>query len=148
MKVILLKDVKGQGKQGEVVNVSDGYARNFLLPKDLAVEATTGNIKTLEKQNQVKKQKKQQELQEAKDLAAKIEKFNIKIKAKSGEGGRLFGSVTSKDICDHVKKQEDIKLDKKKLVLPEPIRELGVKYLEFKVCPGVTAKLKVQVIEE
>lgn len=148
MKVILLQDVKGQGKKGDVVNVSDGYARNFLFPKNLAAEATTGNMKTLEQQNKAKQLKKQQELDEAKELAAKIEKLTVEIKAKAGEGGRLFGSVTSKDIIEAVEKNYKMKLDKKKLVLPDPIRELGVKNLEIKVYPGVVAKLKVQVTEE
>lgn len=148
MKVILLQDVKGQGKKGEVVNVSDGYARNFLFPKNLATEATTGNMKTLEQQNKAKKLKKEQELDKAKELAAEIEKLTVEIKAKAGEGGRLFGSVTSKDIIEAVEKNHKMKLDKKKLVLPDPIRELGVKHLEMKVYPGVVAKLKVQVIEE
>ncbi|SDL14536.1 50S ribosomal protein L9 [Natronincola ferrireducens] len=148
MKVILLQDVKGQGKKGDVVNVSDGYARNFLLPKNLAVEATSGNVKTLEQQNKVQKMKKQQELDEAKKLAEKIEKLTIEIKAKAGEGGRLFGSVTSKEISELVEKKHSIKLDKKKILLPDPIRELGVKYLEVKIYPGVVAKLKVHVTEE
>ncbi|AKL97347.1 50S ribosomal protein L9 [Clostridium aceticum] len=148
MKVILLQDVKGQGKKGDIVNVSDGYARNFLFPKNLAVEATGGNMKTLEQQNKAKEQKQQEELKKAKDLAAKIEKITVELKAKAGEGGRLFGSVTSKDISELVNKKHGIKLDKKKIVLPDPIRELGVKYLEVKIQPGVTAKLKVHVIEE
>ncbi|SNS53628.1 LSU ribosomal protein L9P [Anaerovirgula multivorans] len=148
MKVILLQDVKGQGKKGEIVNVSDGYARNFLFPKNLATEATTGNMKTLEQQNKAKKLKKEQELDKAKKLAAEIEKLTVEIKAKAGEGGRLFGSVTSKDIIEAVEKNHKMKLDKKKLVLPDPIRELGVKHLEMKVYPGVVAKLRVQVIEE
>ncbi|SET01815.1 LSU ribosomal protein L9P [Natronincola peptidivorans] len=148
MKVILLEDVKGQGKKGEVANVSDGYARNYLFPKNLAVEATAGNMKVLEKQNQVKKQKKQIQIEEAKQYAAEIEKLTVEIKAKAGEGGRLFGSVTSKDICETAEKKYKMKLDKKKVVLPEPIRELGVKHLEVKVYPGIVAKLKVQVTEE
>ncbi|AOY75353.1 50S ribosomal protein L9 [Clostridium formicaceticum] len=148
MKVILLQDVKGQGKKGDVVNVSDGYARNFLFPKNLAVEATGGNMKTLEQQNKAREQKQQEELQKSKELAAKIEKLTVELKAKAGEGGRLFGSVTSKDISELVNKKHGIKLDKKKIVLPDPIRELGVKYLEVKIQPGVVAKLKVHVMEE
>lgn len=148
MKVILLQDVKGQGKKGDIVNVNDGYARNFLLPKNLAIEATSGNMKTLEQQKKAMQQKKEQELENAKKLAADIEKLTVVIKAKAGEGGRLFGSVTSKDVIDAVTKISNIKLDKKKLVLPEPIRELGVRQLEVKVYPGVVAKLKVQITEE
>lgn len=148
MKVILLDKVKGHGEKGDVVNVSDGYARNFLLPRNLAVEATPSNMKVLEQQNKAKKEKQQQELEEAKKLAKKIEKITVEIKAKSGEGGRLFGSVTSKDITEIVKKKHGIEIDRRKLVLPEPIRDLGVRSLEVKVYPSVVAKLKVHVTEE
>lgn len=148
MKVILLEKVKGHGEKGDVVNVSDGYARNFLLPRNLAVEATPSNMKVLEQQNRVKQQKQQQELEEAKKLAEKIEKITVEIKAKSGEGGRLFGSVTSKDITEIAKKKHGVEIDRRKLVLPEPIRELGVRNLEVRVYPSVVAKLKVHVTEE
>lgn len=148
MKVILLQDVKGQGKKGEVINISDGYARNFLIPRNLAKEATEGNVKVLKQQNKAKELKKEQQLDKAKELAAKIEKFTIEIKTKAGEGGRLFGSVTSKDIIEEVEKKYQLKLDKKKLILPEPIRELGARQLDIKVYPGVVAKLNVKVIEE
>lgn len=148
MKVILLDKVKGHGEKGDVVNVSDGYARNFLLPRNLAVEATPSNMKVLEQQNKAKREKQQQELEEAKKLAKKIEKITVEIKAKSGEGGRLFGSVTSKDITEIVKKKHGIEIDRRKLVLPEPIRDLGVRSLEVKVYPSVVAKLKVHVTEE
>lgn len=148
MKVILLDKVKGHGEKGDVVNVSDGYARNFLLPRNLAVEATPSNMKVLEQQNKAKREKQQQELEEAKKLAKDIEKITVEIKAKSGEGGRLFGSVTSKDITEIVKKKHGIEIDRRKLVLPEPIRDLGVRSLEVKVYPSVVAKLKVHVTEE
>lgn len=147
MKVILLQDVKGLGKKGEVVNASDGYARNFLFPKKAAIEATDGNMKTLKEQKNSQEMKKQQEIDDAKDLAKKIEKSPIEITAKAGEGGRLFGSVTSKDLAEMLEKQYKIKIDKRKIVLPEPIRELGVRYVEVKLHTGVVGKLKVSIKE-
>lgn len=147
MKIILLEDVKGLGKKGELVNASDGYARNFLFPKKLGVEATGGNIKTLNEQNTSKELKKQQELDEAKNLAVKIEKSHVEITAKAGEGGKLFGSVTSKDVADMLEKQHKIKVDKRKIVMPDPIRELGTKQIEVKVYPNVVGKLTVNIKE-
>ncbi len=147
MKVILLKDVKGLGKKGEVANASDGYARNFLFPKNLATEATEGNMKTLKQQKTSQKLKKEQELEEAKELAKKLEKTTIEITAKAGEGGRLFGSVTSKDLAEALKKQHKVNIDKRKINLPEPIRELGVRHVEVKVYTGVIGKLKVSIKE-
>ncbi|QUH19287.1 50S ribosomal protein L9 [Alkaliphilus sp. B6464] len=147
MKVILLQDVKGLGKKGEVVNASDGYARNFLFPKKAAVEATGGNMKTLNEQKTSQEMKKQQEVDDAKDLAKKLEKSSIEITAKAGEGGRLFGSVTSKDLAEMLEKQYKIKIDKRKIVLPEPIRELGVRHVEIKLHTGVVGKLKVSIKE-
>lgn len=147
MKVILLEDVKGLGKKGEVVNASDGYARNFLFPKKLAIEATEGNMKTLKEQKKVQNLKKQQELEEAQKLAQRIDKITVHIKAKAGEGGKLFGSVTSKNVVDELKKQHKLSIDKRKLVLPEPIKELGAHNLEVKVYPGVVGTLKVNVTE-
>lgn len=148
MKVILLQDVKGLGKKGQVVNASDGYARNFLFPKKAAAEATEGNMKTLKEQKTSQEMKKQQELEEAKNLAKQLEKSSIEIKAKAGDGGRLFGSVTSKDLAEVLEKQYKIKIDKRKIVLPEPIRELGVRHVEVKVYPGVVGKLKVSIKEQ
>ncbi|GAB6085845.1 50S ribosomal protein L9 [Alkaliphilus crotonatoxidans] len=148
MKVILLQDVKGQGKKGDVINASDGYARNFLFPKNLAMEATEGNMKTLNEQKQSQKMKKDKELEEAKELAKKIDSLTVEIKAKSGEGGRLFGSVTGKEVVEALNKTHGIKVDKRKLVLPEPIRVLGVTEVEVKVYPNVSGKLKVHVVEE
>ncbi len=148
MKVILLKDVKGQGKKGQVINVSDGYARNFLLPRELAMEATEGNLRSLKQRQKADRRREEQQLAEAKELADRIGKLIIEIKAKSGEGGRLFGSVTSKDIIEAVEKDHKLKLDRKKLLLAEPIRELGVRELDMRIYPGVVAKLRVNVIEE
>lgn len=148
MKVILLQDVKGQGKKGEIVNVSDGYARNFLFPKNMAKEATQGNVKVLKQEQKARERKEADQLNQAKKLAEQIEKLRVDIRAKAGEGGRLFGSVTSKDIIEKVEKDHKLKLDRRKLVLPEPIRELGVKDLDIRIYPGVIARLKVNVIEE
>lgn len=147
MKLILSKDVKGLGKKGELVNVSDGYARNFLLPKGLAVEATDGNMKILKEKKTSQKLKEKQELEEAKALAKKIENSPIEISAKAGEGGRLFGSVTSKDLAEELNKKHKIKVDKRKIVLSDPIRELGSRYVEIKIQSGVVAKLKVNIKE-
>ncbi|MCF6094656.1 50S ribosomal protein L9 [Microaerobacter geothermalis] len=147
MKVIFLRDVKGQGKKGEMKEVSDGYARNFLIPKGLVVPATEGNLKTLEIQKEKERKRKEQELAEAKQLSKELEKLTVTIKAKSGEGGRLFGSVTSKQIAETLEKM-NIKIDKRKIQLNEPIRTLGVTNIPVKLHSEVTAQLKVHVIEE
>lgn len=148
MKVILLQDVKGQGKKGDVINASDGYARNFLFPKNLAVEATAGNMKTLSEQKQAQQNKKDKEFSDAKALAERIEQLTVQIKTKAGEGGRLFGSVTSKEIAEAFEKQHKIQLDKRKIALADPIKEMGTRTIDVKIYPGVVAKLKVNVIEE
>ncbi|GAB6933792.1 50S ribosomal protein L9 [Calditerricola satsumensis] len=147
MKVIFLKDVKGQGKKGEVKNVSDGYARNYLIPRGLAVEATEGNLKTLEAQKRSEAKRKAQELAEAKALAEKLEKTTVTIAAKAGEGGRLFGAVTSKQIAEALAKQ-NLAVDKKKILLDEPIRALGTWRVPVKLHPDVTVHLAVTVVEE
>lgn len=147
MKIILLQDVKGLGKRGEVVDASRGYARNFLFPKKLADEATEGNIKTLNEQKKSQKLKEQQELKDAKCLVAQLEESPIEIIAKAGEGGKLFGSVTSKDLAEELEKQYEIKIDRRKIVLPEPIREIGIRDVEVKLYAGATGKLKVNIKE-
>lgn len=146
MKVIFLKDVKGKGKQGEVKNVSDGYARNYLFPKKLAEEATSGNLNTLKVQQKKERQKAENEREEAAALKEKIEKLTVEIPAKSGEGGRLFGSVTSKQIAEQLKKQK-VKVDKRKIELDEPIRSLGYTKVPVKVHQDVTAVVNVHVVE-
>lgn len=148
MKVILLENVKGLGKKGELVKAKDGYARNFLLPKGKAKEATQGNVKELKERKKAKKIKKEEELEEAKELAEKISSLTVKIKSKSGEGGKLFGSVTTKDIATKLKKQHNIKIDKRKIVLDDNIKSLGARFVKVKVYPDVIAKLKVEVVEE
>ena len=116
MIVILMKDVKGAGKAGDVVKVSDGYARNMLLPKGLAKEATEGNIRSLEKQKAIAAEKHEEQKAAAKALAEKLEKITLEIKTKGGETGKLFGSITSKDIAEALEKQENVKIDKKKSI--------------------------------
>ncbi|MBD8071257.1 50S ribosomal protein L9 [Bacillus sp. PS06] len=148
MKVIFLKDVKGKGKKGEVKNVPDGYANNFLLKQGLAVEATNGNVKTLEAKKNKEKQEAVEELNQAKKLKETIEALTVKLTAKSGDGGRLFGSVTSKQIADELAKTHKIKIDKRKFDLPDGIRALGFTNVSVKLHPEVVATVKVQVTEQ
>jgi len=145
MIVILEKDVKGVGKAGEVVKVSDGYARNMLIPRGIAKEATDGNIRNLEKQKAIQEEQRQKDLAEAKQLAERISKLNVVIVTKSGEGGKLFGSITSKDIADALMEQHKISIDKRKIVLDSPIKQMGEYELDAKIYPEVTAKIKVTV---
>lgn len=145
MVIILLKDVKGTGKAGEVVKVSDGYARNLLIPKGLATEATEGNVRSLEKQKAIAEGKKADELQNAKALAEKIGNLTVTIKTKSGEGGKLFGSITSKDIAEALKEQHKIDVDKKKFLMTSPIKQGGETTVEIKIFHDVIATLKVAV---
>lgn len=147
MKVILLKDVKGLGKKGSVVNVKDGYARNFLLPRGVAKEATEGNLKVLKEQETAREIRQKEELEKAKKLAEKISSISVKIQGKAGENGKLFGSITSKDIANALNKQYKIKIDKKKIMLEDNIKTLGTTIVDIKVYPSVVAKLKVEVSE-
>lgn len=147
MKVIFLKDVKGQGKKGEVKELSEGYVRNFLLPQGLAKLASDGNLKTLEVQNAAEKKKKDKEKEDAQALAAHIEGMTVVVKTKAGEGGRLFGAVTSKQIAEALEAQ-GVRVDKRKIELDEPIRNLGVTQVPVKLHPQVKASLKVQTAEE
>lgn len=146
MKVIFLQDVKGKGKKGEVKNVSEGYARNYLLPNKLAAEANTGNLKTLEVKKQGEQKRAEEKLNEAKTFKEEIEKLTVEIKAKAGEGGRLFGAVTSKQIAETLNKMKK-KVDKRKIELDEPIRSLGYTNVPIKLHPEVTATIRVHVIE-
>ncbi len=148
MKVIFLKDVKGKGKKGEVKNVADGYAHNFLLKKGLAVEATNANMGQLEGQQKKEQQVAQEELEEAKRLKATLEDITVEMKAKSGEGGRLFGSITSKQIADSLKKEHELKIDKRKIEMNDAIRALGYTNVPVKLHTDVSATLKVHVTEE
>lgn len=147
MKVILTQDIKGQGKKGQLVEVSDGYARNFLMPRGLAQEATKENLNVMHGKQEAEAYKKQMALDNAKELAEKLGELTVEIKAKSGENGKLFGSVTSKEIVEELLGAHHIKIDKKKLVLPDGIKTLGTTEVEIKLHPGVSAKLKVSVTE-
>ncbi len=147
MKVILLKDVKGSGKKGDIINASDGYARNFLIPKKLAKAATDGNVSALNHQKKTHDKKMAEELKAAKELASQIEKLTIKFKMDAGDGGRLFGSVTSKDIADKLKSDHKIDIDKRKIVLDNQIKILGNHEAKIKVYKGVSCQLKI-VVEE
>ena len=148
MQVILLKDVKGQGKAGQVVKVSDGYARNMLLPKKLAMEATPANMKVLEKQRAQIEAQRAIDKQVAEDIKTKVEAKTVKVVTKAGENGRLFGAITSKDIAEAIQKEFLIELDKKKIDLDAPIKQTGVTEVTFRLFPGVQAKCKVDVVTE
>ena len=147
MKVILLEDVKSLGKKGEIVNVSDGYARNMILPKKLGLEATSKNLNDLKLKKQNEEKIAQENLEAAKALAAEIEAGKVELSSKTGEGGRTFGSVTSKEIAEAVKAQMNLDVDKKKIQMKEPIKSLGVHLVAVKLHPQVTAELKVHVGE-
>ena len=147
MQVILNQDVKGTGKKGQMVNVSDGYARNFLLPKGLAKEATKDYINILMGMQESLEYKIKTETDAAKAIVEKMQDIEVVIVAKAGDNGKLFGSVTSKDVSDELTKQHHIKIDKKKFVMPDGIKTLGVSEVEVKVYTGITGKLKVNVKE-
>ena len=148
MKVILNQDIKGKGKKGQLVDVSDGYARNYLLPKKLAKEATNENINIMNGKNDAEEHRRQVALEEAAQQKEKMEQVEVVLTAKSGENGKLFGSITSKDVAEALKMQHHIKLDKKKFVMPEGIKMLGTTTVEVKIYPGVVGKLKVTVKEQ
>ena len=148
MKVILLKDVKGLGKAGDLVNSKDGYARNYLFPKNLAIEATEVNLKKLDEKKSQEAAKIAAEQKEAQELKAKLEKLTVEIKAKGGTGGRLFGSITSADISNELKKQHKINIDKRKIELKENIKSVGIAEVEVKLYIEISAKLKVNVTIE
>ena len=145
MIVILQQDVKGTGKKGDVVKVSDGYARNVLIPKGIAKEATEGNVKSLNRQKEIAAEKQAAQKAAAEEKAAVLAESSVTIKAKGGEGGRLFGSVTNKDIADAMKEQLDIKIDKKKLELKTAIKNEGEFTVKVRLFAGVSADLKVLV---
>lgn len=147
MKVIFLQDVKGQGKKGEIKDLSEGYVRNFLLPKGLVKAASDGNIKTLEVQNASEVKRKAKEKEDAQALAKKLEETPVVVKAKAGEGGRLFGAITSKQVAEALAAL-GFKIDKRKIELEDPIRTLGVTQVPVKLHPEVKAKLNVQTSEE
>jgi len=145
MIVILLKDVKGTGKAGDVVNVSDGYGRNFLLPRGLAQKGTEGNIRSIEKAKELQEEKFNKEKDQAQVLADRIGQLQVSIVSKSGEGGRLFGSITSNDISVALKEQHKIAIDKKKIMLDNPIKQMGDFQVNIKLYYEVIATLNVKV---
>jgi len=145
MKVILTQDVKSQGKKGDVINVSDGYANNFLIKKGLAVAANNENMNILKQKNASEEHKRQVELDNAKELKGKLDGKEVVLSTKAGEGGKLFGSVTSMDIADAVKKSLGIEVDKRKVLLKDNIKTAGIYEIEIKLHKDVTAKVKVNI---
>ena len=148
MKVILLENIKGVGKKDEVINASDGYARNYLLPKNLAVEANSENMSKLKSKNESKEYKKSVEKEEAEKIANKLKGILLKMPVKTGENGKIFGSITAKEIADSLSKQYNIQVDKKKIDLKEPIKTLGGFSVNIKLYEGVVGKLKVEMVSK
>ena len=147
MKVILLEDVKSLGKKGEIVTVSDGYARNALFPKKLGVEANSKNLNDLKLQKKHEEKVAQEQYEAAVALGKEVEEQKVVVKVKCGDGGRIFGTVSTKEIAEETKKQTGLDLDKKKMQLADPIKALGTYEIPVKLHPKVTAKLSVQVVE-
>ena len=148
MKVILKQDIKGVGKKDEIINASDGYARNFLLPKGLAVEANNENMSKLKAKEDSKAYKKEIEKEEAKKNADRLSKIQLKVEVKAGENGKIFGGVSAKEIADLLKSNYDIEVDKKKIDLKETIKTLGLRTITIKLYDGVIGNLKVDVISK
>ena len=147
MKVILLENIKGVGKKDEIINASDGYARNFLFPKKLAVEANAENMSKLKNKQDSVQHKKDVEKEKAEEIAKKLKDITVNIKVKAGDNGRIFGGVTSKEISENLKEQYKIDVDKKKIVLNETIKNLGVFNVQAKLFEGVVGNIKVNVQE-
>ncbi|MGN1171052.1 MAG: 50S ribosomal protein L9 [Lachnospiraceae bacterium] len=147
MKIILLQDVKNVGKKGQIIDASDGYARNFILPKKLGVEANSKNMNDLKLQNANAEKIAKEQLEHAKEFAAQMETKEVVVTMKAGEGGRAFGSVSSKEIAQAAKEQCNMEIDKKKIQLPEAIKNFGVYEVTVKLHPQVSGKLKVKVQE-
>ena len=146
MKVILLDNVKGVGKKDEIINANDGYARNFLFPKGLAVEANNSNLIKLKAKQDSKAFKKGEDKKEALNIKEQIEKITLKIEVKAGENGKIFGGVTSKEIAEQLKKQCNIELDKKKIDLKDTIKTVGIFTVDIKLFEGIVGKLKLEII--
>ena len=146
MKVILLKDVKGLGKKGDVVEASDGHARNFLLPRKLAEAATDNNVHILNNKKEAERRKKLAEIEAAQKVAENLRGKEVKLSVKSGESGRLFGSITNKDIAEELKKQHSVEIDKKKSVM-DAIRQVGAYDVEVKIYPEISTKIRVIISE-
>ncbi len=147
MKVILLQDVKSLGKKGQIVDVNDGYARNFIMPKKLGIEATNQNLNNLKLQKANEEKIAKENLEKAKAFAEELSKLTVTIGMKAGEGGRAFGSVSSKEIADEARKQFGVDIDKKKIVLNEALKSFGTFEIAVKLHPEVTATMKVKVTE-
>lgn len=148
MKVILKADIKGVGKKNEVINASDGYVRNFLFPKNLAVEANAENMSKLQAQKEATQFRKDTEKEEAKKTAEKMNKIMVRVQVKAGENGKIFGGVSAKEIAQELSKEYKIEVDKKKIDLKETIKTLGVHNVEIKLFEGVVGKLRIDVISE
>jgi large subunit ribosomal protein L9 len=147
MQVLLLADVKGVGKKGEIVNASDGYARNYLLPRNLAKEVTPAVLKAVEQEQEAKARRRAREEQEAAELGEKLSKLTVRLTAKAGENGRLFGSITSKDIAQALAQQK-VKVDRRKIELKEPIRSLGVTNVPVRIYQDTVVSLTVEVVSQ
>ena len=145
MKVIFLQDVKGQGEKGDIKEVSDGYARNFLLNRKLAIEATNSNLNDLRGKKEADAFHKGQELEQAKELKGKLDQLSVKLTAKAGDNGKLFGSITNKDVAEALKMQQHIVIDKKKFHMPDGIKQVGTTKVEIRIYPEITATLNVIV---
>ena len=148
MKVILKQDVKGLGKKDDLVNVSDGYARNFLCPRGMAVEANESNLNIVKTRKEAEKTKRDRELAHARQLAEKLRDVEVVIRAKTGESGKLFGSITSKDISDKLKDDFKLDIDRKKIVMPDTIKSTGSYEVDVKLYPEVSSRLKVRIESE
>ncbi len=148
MKVILKQDIRALGKRGEIKEVADGYGRNFLLPKGLAIEATSSNLKILSDQKEMTAQKELREMEEAKELAGRLNGLEVSFKVKTGEGGRLFGSITGKDLADQIYQKTKIELDKRKLEIEDAIKSLGKYQVKVHLYKGITAEINVNVMAE
>lgn len=145
MKVILKQDVKGLGKKEQMVEASDGYARNYLLPRGLAVEASASNVNIMKTKKEAEAQKKEREIAQAKELANKIKNITVTLKVKAGENGKLFGSITGKDVAEALKSQHKLDIDKKKLVMPDAIKSVGTSEVEVKLYPEISSKFTVKI---
>lgn len=145
MKVILLSDIKGVGKKDQIINANDGYARNYLFPKKLAVEATAGNLGNLKAKQESNQYRKDKQKEDAISLASKLKDITLQIKVKAGDNGKIFGGVTAKEIAENLKTQYNIQIDKKKVNLSETIKNLGILTVDIKLYEGVIGKLKVEV---
>lgn len=147
MKLILLQDVKSVGKKGDLINASEGYAKNFLLPKKLAVEATKSNLNDYELKQKADAKRKQEELEKAREIAKALEDKVVTVKVKTGGNGKLFGSVTNKEVAEAIVEQTKLDIDKKKVSIGDPIKMVGERTAVVKLHPKVTAKVKIKIIE-